>query len=479
MISSILSMYRPNFAKTIVYMLQATEYNVPTYFKWLGRVHDFRKVMYRRDLHKTRVAKLLLSFVRGGMLIQELAAVIWFVHLILNPTAWQFFAAAILFVSAPLVWSVLSVLPLVAGRWFIIEPLTWWQVWQSKRIFSKHKAIKIAVAGSYGKTTMKEILKEVLAGSKKVAATPANKNVARAHAQFAKGLSGDEEIMIIEFGEGAPGDVWQFTRVVKPYIAVITGLAPAHLDKYKSLQAAGDDIFYLGRYLKAKDVYVNQDSQAVKPFLKATYQLYGHDGAAGWRVSDIKSDLKGLSFKLKRGNDELVLSSQLVGQHQVGPLALAAILAKRLGLDDEAIKAGIARVESFEHRMQPKEIHDGWLIDDTYNGNIDGMKVGLDLLKDLKAKRKIYVTPGLVDQGAETDKIHQQLGEMIAAATPDIVVLMKHSVTDDIQIGLKSKKFTGKVIVEDDPLNFYNNLDQFMAAGDLVLMQNDWPDNYV
>ena len=56
---------------------------------------------------------------------------------------------------------------------------------------------------------------------------------------------------------------------------------------------------------------------------------------------------------------------------------------------------------------------------------------------------------------------------------------MKHSVTPDIQRGLKAGDYKGKLITEEDPLDFYNNLDKFIAAGDLVMMQNDWPDNYI
>jgi UDP-N-acetylmuramyl pentapeptide synthase len=104
------------------------------------------------------------------------------------------------------------------------------------------------------------------------------------------------------------------------------------------------------------------------------------------------------------------------------------------------------------------------------------MKAGLSLLRELDATRKIYVTPGLVDQGAEEKRVHKELGEAICEANPDKVILMKHSVTDYILEGLRDYK--GELVIEEDPLDFYTNLDKFVAAGDLVLLQNDWPDNY-
>jgi UDP-N-acetylmuramyl pentapeptide synthase len=97
---------------------------------------------------------------------------------------------------------------------------------------------------------------------------------------------------------------------------------------------------------------------------------------------------------------------------------------------------------------------------------------------DIAAKRKIYITPGLVDQGEEMERVHIEVGKLIAEAKPNLVVLMQNSVTDFIEKGLKQAKFEGEVRTERDPLEFYTNLNQFVAAGDLVVMQNDWTDNY-
>lgn len=364
------------------------------------------------------------------------------------------------------------------ARYLVVKPQDIKNIQKSQGVFKSHKAVKIAVAGSYGKTTMKEMLQTVLSEGKKVAATPANKNVASEHAKFAKKLSGDEDILIIEFGEGAPGDVESFAETLQPDIAVITGLAPAHLDKYLTLEAAAKDIFSLSNYVKPKNLYVNSEPEAIKQFLKKTFQTYNAQSAGGWNVSNTKISLGGTSFSLKKGTASLNIDSHLLGRHQVGPLAAVAALADKLGLSKNQIEAGIAKIEPFEHRMKPRKINGAWIIDDTYNGNIEGMKAGLEFLKGLKAKRKIYITPGLVDQGEESKKIHKQLGEAIAKANSDMVVLMEHSVTPWIKAGLKKAGYKGQLRIDDDPLHFYNNLDQFIAAGDVVLLQNDWPDQY-
>src|SRR3989344_3930189 len=338
MIKNILSIYRLDFPKIVVYMLQATEYQAKPYLRWLWRTSDFGQVMHRKTLLMTRPAKLLLTTFYVGMLVQLVLAVVLGIWGVREPIPGLSLVAVALIISAPLVWSHLVVLPLLLGRAFIIGPSHSIQVRQSRRTFKGHKALKIAVSGSYGKTTLKEMLLTVLSEGKKVAATPANLNVPISHARFAKQLSGNEDVLIIEYGEGAPGDIAKFAKVTKPDIGIITGLAPAHLDKYKTLQRAGEDIFSLSNFVKASDIYVNSESEAAKPFIKASYKTYDSKKAAGWNISNVKISLNGTSFDMKKDKKTLRLKSQLLGRHQIGPLAVVAALADKLGLSAQQIE---------------------------------------------------------------------------------------------------------------------------------------------
>jgi UDP-N-acetylmuramyl pentapeptide synthase len=478
MISAIVSLYGWRYPSVLVYMLQSTEYCAGPYLAWFWRTQNFSRVMHRRALDPTKSARLLLAALRVGMLAQIVAGLLLIGLWRFNGLAagWEFGLALVL--AYPIVWAHLVVVPLLFGRWLIVVPKERRLIKKSEAIFAGHTGVKIAVAGSYGKTSMKEMLLTVLGEGKKVAATPANKNVSVSHAQFAAGLAGDEDILIIEYGESAPGDVERFAETTHPTHAVITGVAPAHLDKYKTLEAAGHDIFAVARYLRGKNVYVNAESSATRDFMKSEYYGYNADGAFGWKVKNIKLAISGTNFDLTKGKRKLHLHSELLGKHQVGPLALTAALALELGLSEEQVVAGVAKTAPFEHRMQPYQLAGAWIIDDTYNGNIEGIRAGTELLAALPARRKLYVTPGLVDQGRETENVHRQMGELIARAKPDVVVLMQNSAAAHIQAGLEAAGYKGALTVEPDPLNFYTNLDQFVASGDVALLQNDWTDNY-
>ena len=478
MIGKLIGLYRPKYLTVLVYMLQNTEYHPGAYLKWFWRTQDFSLVTRRRTLDYTKAARLLLLSLRIGSSLEILAGILLIYLGIWHDLTGGLAFGVALVLAYPVIWAHLVVVPLMLGRWFVSLPSERLLIKKTDAVFANHPGIRIAVAGSYGKTTMKELLATVLGEGLKVAATPANKNVSSSHARFAAQLDGNEDVLVIEYGEGAPGDVARFAKLTHPTRAVITGLAPAHLDRYKTLRAAGEDIFSIADYLKDKQVYVNDESPSVKPFIKQSYKLFNARGALGWKVEDVAVELTGTSFGLSKGRKTLELHSGLVGRHQVGYLALVAALGLELGLTAEQVTRGIAKTTPFEHRMQPYQLAGAWIIDDTYNGNLEGIRAGTQLLKDLEAKRKIYVTPGLVDQGEETRRVHHEIGELITGAQPNLVVLMQNSVMEYIREGLKKGNFKGEVQIEDNPLEFYTNLKHLVADGDLVVMQNDWTDNY-
>lgn len=466
-------------ATIITYMLQSTEYQVWPYLKWYWRTQNFARVMHRRTLDRTRRARLLHRALMLGMVVQIAVGIALIVIGARSEDyrALIFFGAAIV-VSYPLIWAHLAVVPLLLAKWFIVQPANRRSVAESEQLFARHPGAKIAVAGSYGKTTMKELLATILAEGKKVAATPANKNVAVSHAQFVRKLDGDEDVLIIEYGEGAPGDVARFAATTHPTHAVITGLAPAHLDKYRTLQAAGKDIFSVAKKVPADHVFVNGESAAATDFIKSDFKVYDQTGVSGWKVGSVQIGLDGTHFTLSSGTKKYRLHSSLLGRHQIGPLSAAVILGNELGMSIRQLEAGVANTAPYEHRMQPYHLGGATIIDDTYNGNLEGIRAGTALLGELPAKRKWYVTPGLVDQGKDTAQIHTEMGRLIADAGPDIVVLMQNSVTKYIEQGLTQREWQGELRIEKDPLEFYTNLEHFVSHGDVVLMQNDWTDNY-
>lgn len=465
-----LSYYHPKVPIYLAYMLQQVENSPSKFLAWIITVPDLTKVMHRQRLVWTTKAKVLVVLIGSVWLFYMALAIFCFV---LSPLT-----GIIIALISPGLITTFTYLLVLFGWWYIEEPRRNKLLKQATKAFAQHGGIKIAIAGSYGKTTVKELLNTVLSESRNVAATPGNKNVPISHAAWIKKLSGEEDILLIEYGEGAPGDIKKLAQLTHPDYGIITGLAPNHLDEYKHLDAVAKDLLSLGDYVDKRKLLIDTSSAAFKEYDLKKYQTYSSNEVLGWKIKGVTVDYHGTSFFMQHKSKKMEVRSGLLGKHLVAPLALTAALADQLGMSRNDIEAGLAKTVPFEHRMQPRRFHGAWIIDDTYNGSIEGLRAGLTLLRELSAKRKIYVTPGLVDQGEETERVHLEIGELIAAANPDRVVLMQNSVTQFILKGLESGEYKGDLHIEADPLAFYANLEHVVAAGDLIMMQNDWTDNY-
>lgn len=468
-----ISRYRPGYITAITYMLQSSDYQLGAYIAWFHRTGDFRAVMKRGKLDYTKKIQLLLVAMVAMIVIAIVVAVLLFLQ-----GGLSVLTAILLVFLLPWLLAYGITIPLWLGRVIIQAPREKRIIAEARTKLAKHKAVKIAIAGSYGKTTAKESLLTVLGEAKHVAATPGNMNTMIGTSRFIMTLKGNEEIIIFELGESHVGDVRELCELIQPDIGVITGINEAHLESFKTIENTIAAIFELQDFLGDKPLYKNKESTYVRDHIDKDDPLaYDQSGVDGWEVTNPKVSLHGTEFTIQKKAKLVWAKTKLVGLHNIGILSVAVAIADSFKLNASDITDGLKKVVPFEHRMEPRELHGAWVIDDTYNGNIEGVEVGLALLKDIEAARRIYVTPGLVEQGSKTKEIHEKIGRLIADSA-DVAVLMQNSVTDYISDGLRDAGFNGHVLIVEDPLKFYTNLEHFVAKGDVVLMQNDWTDNY-
>lgn len=462
----------------LTYMLQASEYQPAEYISWWARTRDFRTVMKRRKLESTPKARLI----KAGLTIMYLAGLLAIMVLSYIAAEERSLIWAIVALGMVFAWPVVMAFSILGVLWvgetIIQRPKERKQIALATQKATTIKAHKIAVAGSYGKTSMKEMLLAVLSVGRNVRATPGNKNTLAGNSQFINDLSGQEDIVIFEFGESHVGDVDKLCQLTGPQLGIITGVSEAHLDTFGSKENLVGTIYELVDYLGDDAVYKNADSEYIRDHIVGSDKLaYSKSGVNGWKVSEVEASLEGIKFTAQKADHLLHLSSRLIGEHHIGPLMACVDIAHKFGLSDEQVVNGVAQTTPFEHRMQPYKLHGATVIDDTYNGNPAGIYSGLALLKQAPARRRVYVTPGLVGLGEESAEIHKAIGQEIGRSA-DVVVLMKNSTTPFLRQGIESGEFKGTLMIVEEPLEFYQNLDQFVAAGDVVLMQNDWTDNY-
>jgi UDP-N-acetylmuramoyl-tripeptide--D-alanyl-D-alanine ligase len=454
-------------------MLQASEYSMRDYLSWYHKTSDFSQVEVRKKFKKTKKSLLVLS------IFWLIIVVIFSAFVFASFQNYYTTLFLIVFLLLPFFLPYTILIPLLLIKYSIQIPIEKYIIAKAKHILKNHKAIKIAVAGSYGKTSMREMLKTVLEQGKKVSAPPHSYNTPLGISTFINTLTGDEDVLIFEFGEYYPGDIKKLCDLVEPDFGVITGINQAHLQKFKSLEKTVKTIYELADYLGSKPLYVNGDSVLAKEYVRQGNIVYSNTGVEEWNVTGQETSLEGTAFVLENGQQSIRLSSSLLGLHQVGPLAVTVRIAMRLGLTTEQSVEGVRQTKPFAHRMEPSTNSDGvTIIDDSYNGNPDGVNVAINFLASLEGKRRFYITPGLVEMGSQTKDIHIEIGKQLASAKIEKVVLIKDSVTPYIEEGLHKAGYNGEIIWFDDALTALSSLRHITVAGDVVLLQNDWPDQY-
>jgi len=469
-----LSRRHPRYVRSLVYMLQASEYNIADFFKWHERVKDFRHVEERKRLVFT--PKAVALFILGwSMLILSLGAAMFIFLIAASP--WNYLLSLVLLLETPLI--VLLTLALAVFAMPLVQwPVERFIIARTRKRLAAHRGVKIAIAGSFGKTSMREILKTVLSEGKKVAAPGDSYNTPLGIARFVQSLKGDEDVLIFELGEYYPGDVRKLARVVRPEWGVITGVNEAHLEKFGSLKRTADTIFELAEEVDATRLYINGENMLARERAKNNNILFTRGGAGAWKIIVSGTTLSGTTFTISDGKHTFDATSGILGLHMIGPLALAADIASRFGLTQEQIERGLAKTKPFSHRLEPRQWADGVIfLDDSYNGNPDGVRAVIAFLASLPG-RKFYVTPGLVEAGPRLREVHEDIGVQIAEAGIEKVALIKNSVTPHIEAGLKKAGFNGEILWYDDMPACLVALRALTLPGDVVLIQNDWPDQY-
>ncbi len=360
---------------------------------------------------------------------------------------------------------------------YLIKELT---IYRAKIKIKKFKQLKvIGVAGSYGKTGMKEFIASVVEQKFNTLKTEGSVNTPFAIADLIlKKLTPETEVFIVEMGEYYRGDIKNICQITRPDIGVITGINEAHLERLRSIDNTVLTIFEIVENMNPEGMVVLNGKDR---FVKTNYKRFVKNQEAYLYQDrsnvEFDEDMPGYVLNVLKSK----VFFPLLGEFNLDKLDGAIWIGKKLGLSDSQIINGVKNIKSVPHRLQPivNPTLKALIIDDSYNGNPDGVREAIKTLGLFKNRRKIYVTPGLVEMGEKSPEIHYNIGVGLAG-TADLVVLIKNSVTPDIERGLLKKGFNRKNIVWfDSAEEAYKNVKNFAKPGTVVLLQNDWPDNYI
>jgi len=330
---------------------------------------------------------------------------------------------------------------------------------EAKRKLQGMKELRIvAITGSYGKTSIKNFVYQILRSHTKTYMTPRSVNTLGGIVKdINMDLPLDTKVYVCEAGARQKGDIYQIAQLLNHHVAVVGKIGPAHIEYFKSLEN-----------IARTKLELMQSSNLEKAFVhtSATNETHEKVEFFGDEIQNLKSSLDGLSFTLTLDGKEVDFETSILGGFQAMNIAAAVRVASYLGMSIEEIQKAVKGLEAVDHRLQRIDAGGKIILDDGFNGNLDGMKEGVHLCS-LHKGNKVIVTPGLVESSEE---LNLELIEEINKVFDTVIV------TGALNAALFDKHLkVNKKIMLTDKSKLTQVLSEQTASGDVILFANDAP----
>lgn len=269
----------------------------------------------------------------------------------------------------------------------------------------------VAVTGSVGKTSTKDLIASVLSQKYNTLKTKGNYNNEIGLPLTVLELK-NEEAMVVEMGMNHFGEIRKLTNIAKPTIAVITNVGTAHIGNLGSRENILKAKLEILEGLQGNTVVINNDNDLLHEWAlenKEKYNIitYGIKNQSTYMAKNINSYENKSEFYL----DEELITVPVGGEHFVLNSLCALAVGKLLGLSMEQIIKGIGNLELSKKRMEVETLKNGAIIiNDTYNANFDSMKAAIQYLKEISNRRKIAVLGDMLELGEFSKNLHEKVG---------------------------------------------------------------------
>ncbi len=348
----------------------------------------------------------------------------------------------------------------------------------------------VGITGSYGKTSCKNILNDILSIKYNTYATEKSINTFNGlMIAINNKLSKFDDIFIAEMGAYVKGEINGLCKLVNPKYGIITRIGTAHLETFGSEENIRDGKMELIEYLPKDGVGVlNRDDEKQK---KYKFKKQDHckilwigidSDDVDVKALNIKCDYNGTNFDVLFKNDKKKyhFETKLLGKHNVYNILASLALGVEFGIKKQDLVKAVRKVKPVEHRLTINKISSFYMIDDAYNSNPTGAKGALEVLSYMPGD-KVVVTPGMIELGKKEEYYNKEFGRQIkTVAGANKVILVGKNRTKPIYNGLVQEGFNKKdIYVINDVKEAYKLLETFKKKKDLyALFENDLPDTY-
>jgi UDP-N-acetylmuramoyl-tripeptide--D-alanyl-D-alanine ligase len=396
--------------------------------------------------------------------------------------------------SGLLAGTLLLTLCLFAGHVVLLANLALWPLEErSRRRFQRLASAKlaqqrprvIAITGSAGKTTTKELVAHLLSARYRVLKTPASFNTPLGVARTVNDSFQGQEFFVVEMAAYKRGEIAKLCALVGGTdISAITTVNAQHLERFGSLEATAAAKWEIVDGLKPGGAAVlNFDVSAVR---ERAERLSGVEVISfGAESEDVKlraggvvETSTGIEFDVTYGREQTHITTRLLARHNVTNVLAALGIGLSCGLDVPYMAAAIRGFLPPDHRLQPVEVNGVTVLDDAYNANPEGIIGAIEVLGRYAPRRRVLVTPGLIEMGKDKETYHARIGKA-AAANVDLAFLVGPKQTADIRYAMVAASFPEASLHVTRSLDEARDLlAKIGAKGDVILYANDLPDQF-
>lgn len=333
----------------------------------------------------------------------------------------------------------------------------------------------VAITGSNGKTTCKEMLAAILEQSGPGLKTAGNLNNLIGLPQMLFKLNAEQRWAVLELGMSEPGEIDRLAEIAEPQTGIVLNAFPAHLESMGSVeQVARAKGELLLRLPPGGNAIINADDPLIArlPSPDGVRRISFGLGAADVWATDIATvGLRGQSFMLHMGRNAYAVVLHAFGRHAVYNALAAAAAAHVLGVEPELIQSGLGKFRPYDKRFRLEEAGGLVLIDDSYNANPASMAAALTTLGELKGNKRAFVALGdMLELGGDETELHRALGGQAAGVADRLYLLgtlTAHTAAGAVAAGMKADA----VIQTQSHAEIVADILSRAAEGDFVLVK--------
>lgn len=316
----------------------------------------------------------------------------------------------------------------------------------------------IAITGSNGKTTTKELLVHLIGDLFPMVFNEKNYNNQIGVAKALLAIEGKPQFGIFEVGTNHPGEIAVLARMVQPHISLITNVNPSHLEGFSDLEGVRrEKVSLFDMTLPGGSILVNADDPALASYkandrIRVSTYAIREKADCTLRVLADKG-LDGFDIEIRFHDGRAETTSRLLGRHNLYNVLAASVLAHEMGVPHERIGEGIATFDAYKGRFRPVGSRKGYtIIDDAYNANPSSMEWAVNTLSSLPCKgRKIAVLGGMKELGEKEEVYHRALGRTLKTSDLAMILLFGEETrvtAEEISNG-RAKHFSDKSALID------------------------------